>query len=78
MKILKERFIKGKYYFKGKIFATIKAIKEGDNYYLVAESKTHYFKKLYKEKTWLLKAFENFKIIDLRRKVNENKNRTTY
>ena len=71
MKILKERFIKGKYYFKGKIFAIIRAVEKDNNYYLIAESDTHYFKKLYKEKTWLLKAFDNFKIIDLRRKANE-------
>lgn len=71
MKILKERFVKGKYYFKGKIFATIRAVKKGDKYYLIAESDTHYYEKRYKEKTWLLKAFKEFKIIDLRRKRNE-------
>ena len=78
MKILKKRFIKGKYYFKGKIFATIRAVEKDNKYYLIAKSDMHYFKKEYKSKGGLFKGFKSFKIYDLRRKRNEKKNRTTY
>ena len=71
MKILKEKQIKGKYIQKGEVFATVRANKYvgllSDEYYLTAESDTHYFMKYYKTEKGVLKGFDNFSILDLRK-----------
>ncbi len=67
MEILKEKQIKGKYIQKGEVFATVRANKYGDEYYLTAESDTHHFIKYYKTEKGVLKGFDNFSILDLRK-----------